>query len=328
MKAAVIGAGAVGARAARQLLATDGLELLVVTDADSARAEAVAASLGAPAASAGSEKPGFGDLDVVVLALPRDHQRLAEAALEEDTHVVSVADAVSEVRDLLSLDSRAQDRGRGVFVGAGLSPGLSCVLARHAARDLDSVDEIEVAKAGAGGPACADEQRRALGGRVVDWRDGNWTSPRGRRASAPCLFPDPVGTRRCRRGALAEPLVLAPAFAGAASITARAAVGGPEQVVRRLPVLRRARPEGAVGAVRVEVRGRRGTTVERRVLGTVDRPAVAAGLVAGLVARWVAEGRLARPGAGGLATMVADPLAFLQELAQLGVRAAAYEGPS
>jgi hypothetical protein len=40
-------------------------------------------------------------------------------------------------------------------------------------------------------------------------------------------------------------------------------------------------------------------------LGPVDRPAVAAGTVAGLTARWIVGGRITARGAGGLASLVA-----------------------
>jgi hypothetical protein len=65
---------------------------------------------------------------------------------------------------------------------------------------------------------------------------------------------------------------------------------------------------------------------DTRVLGVIDRPAVAAGAVAAVTAAWAATGRLARPGASGLAELVADPLPFLRELWDRGVRAAVFEG--
>jgi hypothetical protein len=64
------------------------------------------------------------------------------------------------------------------------------------------------------------------------------------------------------------------------------------------------------------------------VLGAIDRPAVAAGAVAAVSAAWAMTGRLAKPGAGGLALLVADPVPFLHELAGRGVRAAVFEGTS
>jgi hypothetical protein len=92
-------------------------------------------------------------------------------------------------------------------------------------------------------------------------------------------------------------------------------------------MLRRPHPEGAIGALRVEVRGRRGSARDEYVLGAIDRPAVAAGAVAGLSVGWIGDGRLRRYGAGGLAEL-ADPTPFLASLAERGVKAAVFEGMS
>jgi hypothetical protein len=62
------------------------------------------------------------------------------------------------------------------------------------------------------------------------------------------------------------------------------------------------------------------------VLGAIDRPAVAAGTVAAVAAVWTVDGRLSRPGAGGLAELIAEPVPFLKELSRRGVKAAVFEG--
>jgi hypothetical protein len=91
-------------------------------------------------------------------------------------------------------------------------------------------------------------------------------------------------------------------------------------------MLRRPHPEGDIGGVWVEVRGRRGTAHEVQVLGAVDRPALAAGAVAAVAALWAVSGRLAGGGAGGLAQLLVDAGPFLGELARRGVKAAVFEG--
>ena len=61
------------------------------------------------------------------------------------------------------------------------------------------------------------------------------------------------------------------------------------------------------------------------VYGAMDRPAVAAGAVAAVAARAVGDGTIDRVGAFGLAA-VEDPLPLLADLADRGIRAAAFEG--
>src|SRR2546421_3425010 len=178
VRALVLGAGAVGARVARQLSSEATVESLVVMDQLEARARALAESIGTGAVW----KPWSEDLegcDVVVLAVPRGSRALAETALERGAHVVSAAGQEWDVRPLLELDSEARERSCHVVVGAGFSPGLSCLLARHAAATFDTVEEIHVARIGTGGPACARQHRRALLRSCVDWRDGTWGRRRG-----------------------------------------------------------------------------------------------------------------------------------------------------
>ncbi|MBW3557054.1 MAG: Gfo/Idh/MocA family oxidoreductase [Actinobacteria bacterium] len=327
MRVVVVGAGAVGARAARQLHNPATVSDLVISDIDERRSASVAASLSEPARSARWSEDLFDGARVVVLAAPPgDHRDLAEAALERGADVVSVSDDAGDSSRLLDLDAEARERGRRVVVGAGFSPGLTCVLARHAASDLSAVDEVHVAKAGTGGPACARQHHRALAGEAVDWRDGAWVRRAAGSGRELCWFPDPVGGLDCYRAALPDARLLRPAFPGVSRITARVSASRRDRVTSRLPMLRPPHPDGVIGAVRVEVRGRRGAATDARVLGALDRPAVAAGAVAAVAAIWAAEGRLAGPGAGGLAVLVADPVPFLHDLAERGIRAAVFEG--
>ncbi|HUP70464.1 MAG TPA: Gfo/Idh/MocA family oxidoreductase [Acidimicrobiales bacterium] len=322
----VVGVGAVGARAARQMMVPGATTVVLVVDSATDRAEAVAASIGPPV-EVTSWGPGIlGDADVVVLALPDGHPAMAAAALVAGAHVVSVTDDVAEVRGLLELDEEARRQGRTVLIGAGLAPGLSCLLAKHAAAGFDRVEEVHVAKAGTGGPACARHHHAALDADGPEWRNGGWTTRRGGSGRELSWFPDPLGARDCYHAAAPDPLLLVPAFPEAVRVTARLAASRRDRLTARLPMMRRPHPEGTLGGVRVEVRGRRGLATDTRVLGALDRPAVAAGAVAAVAADWAGTGRLARSGAGGLAEMVEDPLPFLQELAHRGVRAAAFGG--
>ena len=95
-----------------------------------------------------------------------------------------------------------------VVVGAGFSPGLTCVLARLGAAASTTVDEIHVARLGTGGPACARQHHRALAGTALDWRDGGWAAPPGRFGPRAVWFPDPVGAADCYRAALPDALLL------------------------------------------------------------------------------------------------------------------------
>jgi len=335
VRAVVVGIGAVGLRVARQLVSTDGLERLTLVHHDARRLEEVEAGLDAAerVRTARTDRHTLAsdllaEADVVVLATPRRQQEAAELALEHGAHVVSTCDDIAEVRALLALDSEARERDLCVVAGAGFAPGLSCVLVRHAAASFDSVQEIHVARLGTGGPACARHHHRALSATAVDWWDGGWRNRAGGSGRELCWFPDPVGGADCYRAGMPDALLLAPAFATVRRVTARLAANRRDRMTAWLPMLRPPHPEGILGAVRVEVRGRRGPTFDAQVFGALDRPASAAGAVAAVAALWAADGRLSRAGAGGLASLVDQPVPFLRELAGRGVRAAVFEGGS
>lgn len=324
---AIIGLGAVGTRLARQLVSGDDAVEVVLRDERRPRLEAIVASLGADRSridDAAYDAPLTAD--AVVLAGPAGtHGALGARFVAAGIPVVSVSDEIDDVRSLLDLDAEARERGVAVVVGAGFAPGLTCVLARHAASRFDEVDEIHVAKAGTGGPACARHHHQALGASALDWRDGGWVERPGGSGRELCWFPDPLGGLDCYRAALPDALVLVPAFPGVRRVTARVAATRRDRLTARLPMLWPTHPEGGPGGVRVEVRGRRGVARDVIVYGAMDRPAVAAGAVAAIATQWALDGRLERPGAGGLAELVA-PVPFLAELRRRGVRAAVFQG--
>ena len=323
MRVGVLGVGAVGARAVRQLATIADPPEVVITDRNPAQVERLASALAPTVVGVG---PGeFGRLDVVVLCTAAPHAGLAEAHLRAGTSVVSVSDDVADVDRLLQLGPLARDQGRTLIVGAAFAPGLSGLLARYAAARFDSVDEIHVAAHGTGGPACARQHHRALAGLALVWQDGMWierTSGSGREL---CWFPEPVNAHDCYRAELVDPMLLVPAFPDVRRVSARLSATRRDRVTARLPMLRRPHPEGTLGGLRVEVRGTRDGAREVEVLGAIDRPAVAAGAVAAVAVTHVLA-RGAPTGALGMADGRLDTAGLLAELAFRGVKAARYTG--
>ncbi|MGK2950054.1 MAG: hypothetical protein ACSLFP_15890, partial [Acidimicrobiales bacterium] len=265
---------------------------VVIVGSGAKRRAAVVKSTGDKATDGGDDVTAVdGTLDVVLLAGPAGaHVDAARHHLGLGRPVVSTSDAVDDVRGLLDLDAEAQARGLAVVAGAAFSPGFTCLLARHGAARLDTVDEIHVARSGTGGPACARQHHASLTGTALDWRDGGWQRRSAGSGRELCWFPDPIGAEDCYRAELPDALLLVPAFPGVGRVTARLAATRRDRITAHLPMLRKPHPEGLVGAVRVELRGRRGGANEVLVLGALDRPAGAAGAVAALVARAAATG--------------------------------------
>jgi saccharopine dehydrogenase-like NADP-dependent oxidoreductase len=324
MRVAVVGLGAVGTRAARQLASTDAVTEVVVRDDRAPRVEEVAASLGHKVRAEVGPYASAPEGDVVVVATPAGQQvELVRTVATRATPVVATSDSVDDVTSLLDLGPEAEARGVTIAVGAAFAPGLTCVLARFAAAQLDTVDEIHVARLGTGGPACARQHHTSLAGVAIDWRDGGWQRRPAGSGRELNWFPDPIGSADCYRASLPDALLLVPAFRGVGRVTARLAATRRDRLTARLPMLRPPHPEAGLGAIRVEVRGRAHDGIRVEVLGAMDRPGVAGGAVAALAAVELGQGRAGRSGATGLAELV-EPKAFLAELARRGVKAARF----
>lgn len=322
-RVAVVGCGATGARIARQLSsAVDPVELSLV-DEDASRAAAVARSLGAARVERTIQSSTF---DVVVVAAPnRLHFDIARSALRAGSHVVTLTDSLEEVQTLATLHDEAHASRRSVVVGAGFAPGLTCLLARFAAVRFDAVEEIHVAKHGTGGPACARQHHGALASSALDWRDGEWVRRPGGSGRELLWFPEPVRARDCYRAALADALLIQPAFPGAVRVTSRMSATRRDRLTAGLPMLAPPHEEGGVGAVRVEVRGRIDRRVEVTVVGAAERPAAAAAAVAAGAVEAVLSGGV-RAGAAGIGVLVSDARPLLRSIMGRGLRLYLFDG--
>ncbi len=320
----LVGAGALGARTARQLVDTHGVDELLVADRDGERATRLARSVGATPIPI--DRPWPAGVVAVVGAVPEEPAaQLVARALAVGVPSVTVA---ADLAGADVLDQRARDRSLLIVVGAGFGPGLTDVLARHAADAFDEADEVHVAYVGAAGPACEEAMRRARRAAAVELRDGALVGVR-RRGSELVWFPDPVGARECDSVASGV-VLLHQALPEVGRVVARA--GAPSEG-RSGPSMRARRSgTGGWGAVRVEVWGRRGDARHSIAYGVIDRPAVAAGTTLAVTGARLA-GLLpdlglradATAGLRGLGAYV-EPVSFLTELAARGVKAAAFEG--
>ncbi len=320
----LVGAGAVGVRAARQLVDTPGIDHVLV----SARRAERAAELGR---AVGAEPVPFGELpsgvDAVALAVPgAPAVEFARRAVSAGVSVAAASDDAEAVGGLLALDAEARDRGVSVATGCALAPGLADVLARHAADALERVDEIYVARAGIGGDACAAALRKARRDRPVEWR-GSSAQVERRQGAELVWFPDPVGARECVTVSVGVELL----HEAVPSITRATVRAAEPPATRRRGLAPRRRTGEDWGAARVEVWGWRDGAREAVVYGVIEPAAVAAGMVLAVATARVAgllpeiRLRTSTPGSRGLGALV-EPAPFLAELARRGVTAAAFEG--
>lgn len=184
------GAGAIGSRAIGAALACSAAHEIVVADLSQDAA-----------AQAAAHHPGRAvplQLDVFDEAALRTAMRGVDAvlncagpffrtslpclraAIAERRIYIDVCDGWDTTRDALALDGAARAAGIPAIIGLGASPGITNLLARIAAAELDVCDEIVTganldpgaAVGGHGLPGRAVHWLRQLGGRVEVWRDG------------------------------------------------------------------------------------------------------------------------------------------------------------
>jgi hypothetical protein len=321
----LVGTGVVGVRAARQLVDTPGLDPVWIASRDRARAADLVEAMGDRSAVHDGD-PGQdpripeGVAAVAVASAAPQAYRWVRAAVDAGVPVAAVVDD-----GFGEMDPAARERGVPVVIGCGLGPGLTEVLARHAADAFDTVDEVHVARVGAAGRACVEAVKAARRETPGEWRDGSWRTDR---AFGPELawFPEPMGARECQlvRTGIAACVAAVPSVRHA---TAR--LGVPPTTGRFRRGLGRDPKDQGWGAARVEVSGWRDGTAGSIVYGVVDRTAVVAGVVLAVTAAALAgsldAGVEASPGVRTLGE-VTTPVPFLEELGRRGVTAAAFEG--
>lgn len=230
---------------------------------------------------------------VAVIASGGPHAPLAATLLARGVAVVSVADDLGDVRELLDLDDRARGVGVPLVVGGGMTPGLTGLLARLVASRLACVDEIHVATHGTAGPACARVHHRALSGRAVGYQDGTWIQRPAGSGRELCWFPEPVGAYDCYRAAAPGPLVLLRSFPEVSRISERVSANRRDRMTAWLPMLAPPHREGGISAVRVEVRGADSTGARQTtVVGIAELAGTAAAATAGAFATAALAGTL------------------------------------
>jgi hypothetical protein len=286
MRVGVVGQGAVGRRVVQHLVGRPDVdELLLATSLPVVEDR--------PEVRRVDERTMREDADVIVLACAAPHHELARALLKAGRAVVSTSDDARDVEALLALERIAADADRPFVIAAAAAPGLTGLLARTAAAEVGTVEEIHVAIHGTGGPACARVHHRALGSSGPAWLDGAWQERPGGTGRELCWFPDPIGAHDCYRAALADPVLLHRVFPLTGRITARLTATRRDRLTARLPMLRPPHPEAREGAVRVEVRGPSlNGGREAVVLGVSSPLAVVAGAVASAAAEAALTGRL------------------------------------
>ena len=361
MKVLVLGCGEMGETAVEDLYQFGPFDEIVVGTRSVARAREVLARLRGRAVRTSAEAIDVQDEAAVAglmagsavavnCAGPNyQHEvRVARAALRAKVNLVDINDDYETTFEMLALDEEARAAGVAIVLGLGASPGVTNVLVRAAADQLDVVDEIHTAwvmsAADPGGPALSKHLIHSLSGRALTFRDGRMVEVRsfvdGRERIA---FPEPVGEMDVFHIGHPEPITLARTFPGIRYADDKATFrpASINELIVQLGRLVRESPEPLLldgrlvdpmefaaaslqrrsrgqdvsrdGALRVEVLGRRDGRARRIVLSTAGRITHGTGIPAAVGAAMLAKGRI--EGAGVLCPEAAiEAHEFLYEL--------------
>ena len=271
--------------------------------------------------------------------------KMAKAAVKAGVNYVDICDDYGPIEELFALDEAAKRAGVTVITGLGWTPGITNVLAKRGAEELDEVEEIKISWAGGAadstGLAVIMHVFYAIAGKVLTYKDGAWMEvPAGSEAEV-VEFPAPLGRIRVFHCGHPEPLTI-PRYIKAKTVSLKGAltpdwnnkladlfarlglIGTPAKNARMARIIHAIEGLFRMGGIaasgaRVDVKGRKGGRQRTLSYSVVDRMGRLTAIPAAIGAQWLAEGRVERKGVFAPEGCI-EPAAFLAELSKRGIR--------
>jgi lysine 6-dehydrogenase len=270
---------------------------------------------------------------------------LAKAALEAGVNYVDICDDYSPVESILALDEPARQAGITIITGLGWTPGITNILARHASRQLDEVEEINIAWTGSAsdskGLAVIMHVFYASTGEVPSWIDGKLVKVKASSGKETVEFPAPLGKVKVSHCGHPEPITI-PRYIKAKTVTLKGAlipdwnnkilevfaalklIDTPAKMERMAKLIHSIEGIFRVGGIacsgaKVTVKGRKNGQPKTISYGVADRMGRLTGIPASIGAQWLAKGLIPQKGAFAPEGCI-EPEPFLEELAKRGIK--------
>jgi lysine 6-dehydrogenase len=356
------GAGAMGSTAVRDLASHDLVEELAIADYDLAAAQALAQQLGDKCSArqldidnhAGTVEAVKG-YDIAFGAAGPFYKyevKMAGACIEAGVNYLSICDDYDAVAGILELDSEARRAGIMAVTGVGWTPGVTNVMARKAADELDEVHEVATSwaahAADTAGKAVTLHYIHAVTGMIPTYIDGRMTWVPAGSGLEWVRFPEPVGAVNVFHAGHPEPMTI-PRYINARTVTLKGGLVEGYLVALAnflvklrltdterkkdvlgnifntiLPYLENVgRPPETGAACRADVTGRKDGKWTHIIYGAAAHMDLLTGLPASVAIQMIGEGKV--KGQGVMAPEVClPPDEFLKRLREGGIRF--YEG--
>jgi lysine 6-dehydrogenase len=201
------GCGAMGTELTRDLARTSDFEQIVIADSDFSRARTLADELGGgrvspeqiDVSSEDALTERLRNFDVVANATTYHFGLIAtRAAIRARTNYLDLGGLFNTPRQL-ELDGEAKSAGVTICLGCGATPGVTNLMTRHAADQMEQVDEVHIAFASfrsiAPSPGLLDTvlDEFSPGSRRFYWQDGSLIEVPAFSGSKRVKFAEPVG---------------------------------------------------------------------------------------------------------------------------------------
>lgn len=270
--------------------------------------------------------------------------KMARAAIRAGVNYVDICDDHGPIQELFALDGAAKEAGVTVITGLGWTPGLSNVLARHSAEQLEEVEEIKVAWAGGAadsqGLAVIKHVFYAVTGDVPTYRDGQWVNVPAMSGTEVVEFPEPLGQIEVFHCGHPEPLTI-PRYIRARTVSLKGALtpkwndqlaalfvrlgltDSPGKIDRLSKIVHAIEGVFRTGGIplsglRVDVIGRKEGQERTISFSAADKMGRLTGIPAAIGALMLARGEIAAKGVFAPEGCI-EPRPFLAELARRGI---------
>lgn len=356
------GAGDMGSHAVRDLARQEEVTEIMIADYDEVKADLLARELGSKCKAMRVDADNASELaraiegyDVATGAIGPFYKyeyKVAKGALAAGVNYVSICDDYDAAQAVIELDKEAKKKKVTILTGLGWTPGLSNVLARKGADQLDDVEEIAIAWGGSAsdseGYAVILHTIHIFTGFVPSYQNGRTKMVQAGSDREKILFPEPVGEIYVYNLGHPEPVTI-PLFIKAKNVTLKGGLSEEElnTVARWLaklhlttsarqkdmvgktvkflgPLLfKLGKPENPCSAIRVDITGRKGGAPKQITYGAADHMNAITGLPLAVGALMMGRGEISAKGVQAPESCV-DPDRFLEELGQRDLKV--YEG--